>query len=198
MRCYLRFQKNLLINFTRELHNISSKFRPLTAILRAWLWFLLVGFVPQRIWIKNLLGLHCVAANLERFYVIYLGEKRRELKRILKLVGSSGYFFFTPKLITCFIDEFHFENESQSFVYLLNGSEHIYGILDLRDEMHSIWDLWRNGLQECKASGFFEVGRGGQKFSVGPRKSRWAAAPARVYLPRELGGGYRPPICRHK
>jgi hypothetical protein len=31
----------------------------------------------------------------------------------------------------------------------------LYWILDLGDEMHSIWDLWRSGLQECKGNGFF-------------------------------------------
>ena len=70
--------------------------------------------------------------------------------------------------------------------YLLNESEHIYWILDLGDEMHSIWDLWRSGLQNCKGNGFLEVGQEGQKFLVGPRKSRFlcgVAAFARIYLP---------------
>ena len=29
-------------------------------------------------------------------------------------------------------------------------------ILDLEGEVHSIWDLWISGLQECKGNGFFE------------------------------------------
>ena len=54
-----------------------------------------------------------------------------------------------------------------SIVYLLNGSEHIYWILDLEDEVHSIWDSQSSDLQECKANFLFEVGWGGQQFSVG-------------------------------
>ena len=48
----------------------------------------------------------------------------------------------------------------------------IYWILDLEGEMHSIWDLWKSGLQECKGNGFFKVGWGGQQFSVGYRNSK--------------------------
>jgi hypothetical protein len=33
--------------------------------------------------------------------------------------------------------------------------------LDLEDEVHSIWDLWIIGFQECKGNGFFEVRWGG-------------------------------------
>ena len=41
----------------------------------------------------------------------------------------------------------------------LNGSEHKYWILDLEGEVHSIWDLWVSGLQECKCNEFFfEIG----------------------------------------
>ena len=49
--------------------------------------------------------------------------------------------------------------KSQSIAHLLNGSEHVYWILDLEGEVHSIWDLWISGLQECKGNGFFKVGR---------------------------------------
>ena len=56
--------------------------------------------------------------------------------------------FMTSKLlITCFIDGFTSERKSQSIAYLLNGSEHIYWILDLEDEVHSIWVVWTSGLQ---------------------------------------------------
>jgi hypothetical protein len=48
---------------------------------------------------------------------------------------------------------------SKSTAYLLNGSENIYWIWYLEGEMHSIWDLWINGIQEYKNNGFFEVGR---------------------------------------
>ena len=50
--------------------------------------------------------------------------------------------FLTSKLITCFIVGFTLKRKSQSIAYLLNGSEHIYWILDLEvleDEEHSIW-----------------------------------------------------------
>ena len=36
--------------------------------------------------------------------------------------------FLTPKLITCFIDNFTFKMKSQSIAYLFNGSQHIYWI----------------------------------------------------------------------
>ena len=60
--------------------------------------------------------------------------------------------------------------KSQSIAYLPIGSAHIYWILDLEGEVHSIWDLWSSGLQECKGNIFFEVGRGGQRVSVGFKK----------------------------
>ena len=34
--------------------------------------------------------------------------------------------------------------------------------------MHSVWDLWRSGLQECKGKGQLEDERRGQKFSGDP------------------------------
>ena len=58
---------------------------------------------------------------------------------------------------------------SQSIAYLLNGNEHIYWILDLEGEMHSIWDLWISGLQECKDNDFFEVGWTGSSFRSDPK-----------------------------
>ena len=70
-------------------------------------------------------------------------------------------FFLTSKLITCFIDDFTSKMKSWSFTYLLTGSEHIYWILDREGEVHSIWGLWRSGLQECKGSGFFKVVQSG-------------------------------------
>ena len=44
----------------------------------------------------------------------------------------------TSKLITCFIDGFTSKMKSQSIAYLLVGSAHMYWILDLEGEMHSI------------------------------------------------------------
>ena len=76
------------------------------------------------------------------------------------LSANEGFvIFLTSKLITCFIDGFTLKMKSQSIAYLLNGSEHIYWILDLEGEVHSIWDLWISDLRECKGNGFLEVGR---------------------------------------
>ena len=91
------------------------------------------------------------------------------LKNIIKF-NECFVMFLTSTLIACFINHFTFKMESQSIAYLLIGSNHIYWNLDLGGKMHSIWDLWTNGLQECNISDFFEVGRGGQQFSVGFRK----------------------------
>ena len=63
----------------------------------------------------------------------------------------------TSKLITCYIDGFTWNRKSQSITSLLNESEHVYWILDLENEVHSIWVTWTSGLQECKAILFFEV-----------------------------------------
>ena len=83
--------------------------------------------------------------------------------------------FFTSKLNTCFtgnfIDNFTLKMKSHSISYLLNESKHIFWILDLRGEVHSIWDLWISGLQECKGQWFFRSWAGGQQFSVGSKKS---------------------------
>ena len=42
------------------------------------------------------------------------------------------------KLITCLIDCFTLGKKAQSSTYLLGGSEHIYWILNPKDEVHSI------------------------------------------------------------
>ena len=67
--------------------------------------------------------------------------------------------FLTSKWITSFIDGFTLIMKSQSIAYVLNKNEHIYWILDLKGEVHSIWDLWISGLQNCKGNGFFKVGQ---------------------------------------
>ena len=54
--------------------------------------------------------------------------------------------FLITKLITCFTDSFTLKRKSQPIVHLLNGSEHIYWILDLEDEVHSIWVIWTSNL----------------------------------------------------
>jgi hypothetical protein len=69
---------------------------------------------------------------------------------------------------------------------------YIYWILDLEDEVHSIWDLWIIGLQECKANDFFKVGCDGHKFLVGSRISQflYGVLPlARIYLPQKAHRG---------
>ena len=79
--------------------------------------------------------------------------------------------------------------KSQLIAYLLHGSEHIYWNLDLEGEVHSIWNLWISGLQECKGNDFFQSQTDKQQFLVRARKSRIygrAVAFARLYLPYKL------------
>jgi hypothetical protein len=72
------------------------------------------------------------------------------------LNANEGFVIpFTSKLITWFISGLALKMNSQSIAYWLNGSEHIYWIWDLEGEVHSIWDLWISGLQDCKDNGFF-------------------------------------------
>ena len=63
--------------------------------------------------------------------------------------------FLISKLIMCFINGSTSIMKAQSIAYLPIGSAHIYWILDLEGEVHSIWDLWSSGLQECKGNFFF-------------------------------------------
>ena len=59
--------------------------------------------------------------------------------KIFNVNANEGFvIFLTSRLITCFIDGLTSKMKSQSIAYLLNGSEHIYWILDLEDEVHSI------------------------------------------------------------
>jgi hypothetical protein len=69
--------------------------------------------------------------------------------------------------MTCFIGGFILKTESQSIAYLLDESEHLSWILDLEGEVHSIWDIYISGLQECKGNGCFEVGRACINFRSG-------------------------------
>ena len=58
------------------------------------------------------------------------------------LIVNEGFVIvFTAKLITCFIVSFTSKMKPQSIAYLLNESEHMYWILNLGDDMHSIWGL---------------------------------------------------------
>ena len=54
----------------------------------------------------------------------------------------------TSKLMTSFMNSFTSKKESQSIANLLNGSGHIYWILDLDNQVHSIWVIWTSGLQD--------------------------------------------------
>ena len=63
---------------------------------------------------------------------------------------------------------FHFDNET-----LVNRSFNqwkwtYFWILDLEGEVHSIWDMWVSGLQECKSNEFFKIRRAGNIFRAGP------------------------------
>ena len=63
--------------------------------------------------------------------------------------------FLAPKLFHALLTVSLLEKKSQLITYLLNGSEHIYRILDLENEVHSIWVTWTSGLQECKGNFIF-------------------------------------------
>ena len=64
-------------------------------------------------------------------------------QKIYDLNAHEGFvIFLTSKLIICFIDGFTLKMKSKSIAYLLNVSEHIYWIMDLQDEVHSIWVIW--------------------------------------------------------
>ena len=55
------------------------------------------------------------------------------------LSANEGFvIFLTSMLITCVIDGFTSKMKSQSIAYLLNESDHIYWIVDLENEVHSI------------------------------------------------------------
>ena len=100
----------------------------------------------------------------------------------------------TSKLITCFIGGFTLTMKPQSIAHLLNGNEHIYWILDLAGEVHSIWDLWVSGLKECKSNEFLWNRAGGwaaifswvQKISI-----FWTdGCPCPIMTLRKVHGGY--------
>ena len=85
------------------------------------------------------------------------------------LNAHKGFIIFlTSKLITCFIDGFTSKTKPQSIAYSLNGSEHIYWILDLEDEAHSVWVIWtKEAFRNVRTILFFKIGQNGQPFSVG-------------------------------
>ena len=84
------------------------------------------------------------------------------MKKTLSMVSHKNYNlnanegfvrFLSSELITSFIDNSTSKRKSQSIAYLFNESEHIYCILNLEDELHSIWIIWTSDLQECKGQG---------------------------------------------
>ena len=104
--------------------------------------------------------------------------------------------FSTSKLVTRFIDGFTSKRNSQSITYSLNGSEHIYWILNFENEVHSIWVKWTSGLQECKGnfifpklSGAYNSFRSGSKnfkfFFVGATRRSQIATPSPYPSPPE-------------
>ena len=71
-------------------------------------------------------------------------------------VDEGFVIFSTSTLISCLIDGLTLKMKSQSNAYLLNESEHDYWILDIEDEVHSIWVIfWTSGLQEHKDNFIF-------------------------------------------
>ena len=94
-------------------------------------------------------------------------------------------YFWLPSLLYALLTVTLWKWNSNQLLILLNESEHIYWILDFKGEVHSIWDLWRSGLQECKGKGFYEVGRAGISFRLGLENLDFfmEVAPARIYLP---------------
>jgi hypothetical protein len=113
-------------------------------------------------------------------------------------VNEDFIFFLTSKLITCFIDGFISKMKTKSIVYLLIGSAHIYWIIDLEGEVHSIWDLYSIGLQECKGNVSFEVWRGGQQFSIGYKTFLGGLPQPESNTPESLCRGvYCPPLWQH-
>ena len=115
------------------------------------------------------------------------------------LNANEGFvMFLASKLITCFIDGCTSKIKSRWIAHILNGSEQIYWVLDLEGEVHSIWELWISGLQECKGNGLFEVGRNRHKFSVGSKNS-WSLfgglpLPGSTFPKKLIGGGWTPTL----
>ena len=74
------------------------------------------------------------------------------------LSAHKGFvILLTSKLSTCFIDGFTSKMKSQSITCFSNGSEYIYWIVALEDEVHSIGVLWTSDFQDARAILFYEV-----------------------------------------
>ena len=67
----------------------------------------------------------------------------------------------TSKLTTCFIDGFTSKMKSQSIVYLLNGSGHIYWILDLEMKCTQYGLYGQAAFKDARGILFSKVGQSG-------------------------------------
>ena len=116
------------------------------------------------------------------------------MTKTLSMISSRNYnlnanesfvIFLTSKLITSFIGGVALTMKPQSIAHFLNESEHIYWNLDLEGAVHSIWDSWVSGLQECKSNEFFfKIGWAGNNFQLVPQNCDFfgrAAALARFW-----------------
>ena len=100
------------------------------------------------------------------------------MTKTLSMVSHKNYYLsanedffniFDFQVIYMLYWRFHFENETTVNCLLTQWKWGIYWTWVLEDEVHSIWDLWISGLQECKGNGFFKVGRAGISFWSGPK-----------------------------
>ena len=86
------------------------------------------------------------------------------------LNANEGFvIILISKLITWFIGSFNLKMKSQSIVYLLIESEHIYWIWDLEDEVHSMWEFVDKWPSRMQGQWFFS------------RLGRWATVFGRVH-----------------
>ena len=91
------------------------------------------------------------------------------------------------------------KRKSQSITYLLNGSEHIYWILDLENQVHSIRVICTSGLQECKVRLGSDMLGSGQARVGGRGSGFFGVAPARRPATCNARRGYleNPATCRN-
>ena len=66
------------------------------------------------------------------------------MTKTFSMVSDTKYYLsanegIDSKLVTCFIGGFTLKRKFQTIAYIFNGSKHIYWILDLDNEVHSIW-----------------------------------------------------------
>ena len=79
--------------------------------------------------------------------------------------------FLISTLIMCFISGSTSKMKSQSIAFLPIGSAHIYWILDLEGEVHSIWDYGQATFKNVRAILFLKLGRTGNMFRSGSKIS---------------------------